>query len=168
MAAGERSEFGAAAQRSPRARSARAYSGHDGILGFPGFPFPFPKTHFAQPRSGVPALAPCSTMRRRAGGPSAFWLRCFGGGREALRRFGFGASEAGGRPFGVLASVLRWRAGGKSSVKPYCLSTDVAGADKRLIMRRFQAMNKQSPQSAISPPELRGPINLTWRAQISA
>ena len=85
-----------------------------------------------------------------------------------MRRFGFGASAAGGRPFGIFWAAHRQRAGDKSSGQLSCLSADVAGADKRLIMRALRVMNKQTPQSAISHLELRAPINRTILAQISA
>lgn len=53
--------------------------------------------------------------------PRSHHARPCGGGREALRRFGFGASVAGGRPFGVSASAIM----------------RLEGAPEAILLRRF-------------------------------
>ena len=118
MAAGERSEFGAAAERSPRPRSARAYSAPIGILGFSGIPFPFQKSHSRAEAGGRPFRARWDfgifwnhihipKSHSVPFNPIQSHARPYGSRREALKQPEGGPSAAWLRCFGASAEALR-------------------------------------------------------------
>ena len=161
MAAGERSEFGAAAERSPRPRSARAYSAPIGILGFSGIPFPFQKSHSRAEAGGRPFRARWDfgifwnhihipKSHSVPFNPIQSHARPYGSRREALKQPEGGPSAAWLRCFGASAEALRcfglgdYAAGGRPISGPHSRAVSAHGARGRQRSRPQQPPPSQA------------------------
>lgn len=146
VAAGERSEFAAIAERSPRARSARACSALDGILGFPGIPFPSQKSHSYMEAGVRPFRARWDFGISENPIPIPKSQSVPISPNQSHTRTIPDHAAAGGRPFSDLASVLRH----------FSISASAFSGQRNGSGREAKALTS----STVYPR--------MWRAQISA